>query len=178
MLNSLPKDHRLSSAVPRVTVVIPTYNYARYVPEAVESVLAQSFDELEVVVVDDGSTDETADILRPFDEQIRYIRQEHRGLAATARNTGIRAALGRHVAFLDSDDLWLPEKVSLQVARLDSEPAVGLVYGEALLFHEVSPATVIPHSRSGPASVREDLAVARPAERHPLPDAHGEAEAV
>ncbi len=133
----------MASAAPRVSAVIPTRNYARYVGEAVESVLAQSFTELEIVVVDDGSTDETADVLRAFGERIRYIRQEHRGLAAT-RNTGIGAARGRYVAFLDADDLWLPEKVSLQVARLDSEPAVGLVYSEAILF------PVTPHSHWAP----------------------------
>jgi len=135
--------------VPRVSVVIPTYNYARYVPEAIDSVLAQSFEGLEVIVVDDGSTDRTAEILRAFGGQLRDIRQEHRGLSA-ARNTGIRAARGQYVAFLDSDDLWLPEKVSLQVARLDAEPEVGLVYGEALFFDDSTPATLTPHSHFGP----------------------------
>jgi glycosyltransferase involved in cell wall biosynthesis len=136
---------RDQSTIPRVSVVIPTYNYARYVPEAVDSVLAQSFEELEVIVVDDGSTDKTAEILRSFGEQIRNIRQEHCGLSA-ARNTGIRAARGQYVAFLDSDDLWLPEKVSLQIARLDAEPEVGLVYCETLLFDDSAPATLILHS--------------------------------
>lgn len=136
---------RDQSTIPRVSVVIPTYNYARYVPEAINSVLAQSFEELEVIVVDDGSTDKTVEILRAFSGQIRNIRQEHRGLSA-ARNTGIRAARGQYVAFLDSDDLWLPEKVSLQVARLDAEPEVGLVYCEALLFDDSAPATLTLHS--------------------------------
>ena len=134
----------MSPTAPRVSAIIPTYDYARYVGEAVESVLAQSFHELEILVVDDGSTDETADVLRAFGERIRCIRQEHRGLAA-ARNTGIRAARGRYVAFLDSDDLWLPEKVTLQVARLEAEPAVGLVYSEAILFQEGSPTTETLH---------------------------------
>ena len=102
---------RDQSVILRVSVVIPTYNYARYVPEATDSVLAQSFDELEVIVVDAGSTDKTAEILRAFGGQLRDIRQERRGLSA-ARNTGIRAARGQYVAFLDSNDLWLPEKVS------------------------------------------------------------------
>ncbi len=140
---------RDQSVVPRVSVVIPTYNYARYVPEAVDSVLAQSFEELEVIVVDDGSTDQTAEILRAFGGQLRDIRQEHRGLSA-ARNTGIRAARGQYVAFLDSDDLWLPEKVSLQVARLDAEPEVGLVYGETLFFDDSTPATLTLHSHFAP----------------------------
>lgn len=138
----MPRD---LSTIPRVSVVIPTYNYARYIPEAIDSVLAQSFEELEVIVVDDGSTDKTAEILRAFSGQIRTICQEHRGLSA-ARNTGIRAARGLYVAFLDSDDLWLPEKVSLQVARLDAEPDVGLVYCETLLFDDSAPAKLTPHS--------------------------------
>src|SRR5215831_13288100 len=135
--STLLKGDSVGVSGPLVSAVIPTYNYARYVTGAVESVLAQSFDDLEIVVVDDGSTDETADTLRPFLDRIRYIRQGHRGLAA-ARNTGIRVARGPYVAFLDSDDLWLPEKVSVQIARLNGDPAVGLVYGEAVLFDEVS----------------------------------------
>ena len=73
---------RDQSVIPRVSVVIPTYNYARYLPEAIDSVLAQSFDHLEVIVVDDGSTDKTAEILRAFGGQLRHIHQEHRGLSA------------------------------------------------------------------------------------------------
>jgi len=129
---------------PRVSAIIPTYNYARYVAAAVESVLSQSFDDLEIVVVDDGSTDETRETLRHLSTRIRYVPQAHRGLAAT-RNAGIRVSRGRYLAFLDSDDLWLPDKVSMQVARLDAEPAVGLVYTEATLFNDESP-TEIPHS--------------------------------
>jgi len=128
---------------PRVSAIIPTYNYARYVAAAVESVLSQSFEDLEIVVVDDGSTDDTSDTLRPLGTRILYISQAHRGLAA-ARNLGIRVSRGRYVAFLDSDDLWLPDKVSMQVARLDAEPAVGLVYTEAALFNDES-RTETPH---------------------------------
>jgi glycosyltransferase involved in cell wall biosynthesis len=128
----------------RVSAIIPTYNYARYVAAAVESVLAQNFKDLEIVVVDDGSTDDTIDTLRPFAERIRYIPQAHRGLAA-ARNAGIRSSRGQYLAFLDSDDLWLPDKVSMQVGRLDVEAAVGLVYTEATLFNDKSP-TEISHS--------------------------------
>jgi glycosyltransferase involved in cell wall biosynthesis len=115
------------------------------VSDAVKSVLAQSFRDLEIVVVDDGSTDKTAEVLRPFRERIRYVVQEHRGLAA-ARNMGIRVARGRYVAFLDSDDLWLPDKISMQVSRMDADRAIGLVYGEAALFNEDSPPTVTLHS--------------------------------
>jgi glycosyltransferase involved in cell wall biosynthesis len=137
------------SVVPRVSVVIPTYNYAHYLPEAVDSVLAQSFDSVEIVVVDDGSTDKTTEVLRRFGGQVTYIRQVHRGLAV-ARNTGIRAARGQYIAFLDSDDLWIREKLSLQVARLDAERQVGLVYCETFLFDDATQATVGTHGDHSP----------------------------
>jgi glycosyltransferase involved in cell wall biosynthesis len=136
-------------AGPRVSAVIPTYNYARYVADAVESALAQCLPGLEVVVVDDGSTDATADVLRRFGGRIRYVRQENRGLSA-ARNTGIRVARGRYLAFLDSDDLWLPGKLSEQAAWLDAEPEVGLVYGEALIVDERSTEEPTLHSHWAP----------------------------
>lgn len=91
-----------------VSVVIPAYNYARYLGEAIDSVLAQTYREFEIIVVDDGSTDETAEVARGYGERIRYIHQENAGLSA-ARNTGIRAARYSFVAFLDADDLWKPE---------------------------------------------------------------------
>ena len=91
-----------------VTVVIPAYNYARYLPQAIDSVLKQDYSSFEVVVVDDGSTDNTADVVAQYGQQVRYIQQTNAGLAA-ARNTGIRAAQHNYVAFLDADDQWLPE---------------------------------------------------------------------
>ena len=99
---------------PLVSVVIPTYNYGRFVCEAVDSALAQTWPNLEVIVVDDGSTDDTKERLKPYGNRIRYIYQENRGLSG-ARNTGIREAAGDHVAFLDSDDLWTPKKIEAQM---------------------------------------------------------------
>src|SRR5918996_212462 len=119
----------------KVSVVIPTYNYGRYLPEAVESVLHQTFPDLEVIVVDDGSTDDTRELIGRFGDKVCYIYQRNQGLPA-ARNTGIRAARGEYVGFLDSDDLWLPGKLALQVPRLDSRQAVGLVYADALFFSD------------------------------------------
>lgn len=97
-----------------VSVVIPTYNYGRYVTEAVDSVLGQSHTNREVIVVDDGSTDDTRERLMRYGGSIRYIYQENRGLSA-ARNTGIRNAKGQWIAFLDSDDLWHPRKLEIQL---------------------------------------------------------------
>ncbi|MBY0522433.1 MAG: glycosyltransferase family 2 protein [Gemmataceae bacterium] len=109
-----------------ISVVIPTYNYGRFVTEAVDSVLAQSYAPREVIVVDDGSTDDTPDRLAPYRARIRYIRQDNQGLSA-ARNTGIRLAQGTFVALLDSDDLWHPRKLEFQMRYLTRHPEVMLL---------------------------------------------------
>lgn len=111
---------------PLVTAVIPTYNYARFVARAVESVLGQTYPAIECVVVDDGSRDETPQVLEQFGSRIRVIRQPNRGLSA-ARNTGIAAASGPYVAFLDSDDCWYPEKIERQMALIRSAAELGCV---------------------------------------------------
>ncbi len=119
----------LKSQSPQVTVVIPTYQRAHVLREAIDSVWAQTYQNIEIVVVDDGSTDGTREILAGYGEQVRYIYQENRGQSA-ARNAGIRAAQGDLIAFLDSDDVWLPEKLALQVPLFDRDPEVGLVYSD------------------------------------------------
>ncbi|MEZ6057534.1 MAG: glycosyltransferase family A protein [Planctomycetaceae bacterium] len=111
---------------PLVSVVIPSFNHARFVTEAVDSVLAQTNCRLEIIVVDDGSTDNTRDVLAPYSSQIRYIYQENRGLPG-ARNTGIRAATGEWVAVLDSDDTWHPQKTERQLAAVAQHPEVDVV---------------------------------------------------
>ncbi len=103
-----------------VSVIIPTYNRRRFVVDAVESVLAQNIDRTEVIVVDDGSTDGTQDILKPYMNAIRYIYQENCGVSA-ARNRGVRESRGDLLAFLDSDDLWRPGKLRTQIDRVSSE---------------------------------------------------------
>lgn len=100
---------------PLVTAVIPTYNCGRFAIEAVESACAQTYPRMEVVLIDDGSTDDTAERLRPYSGRVRYIRQENRGLSA-ARNAGIAAAQGEWIALLDSDDVWHPDKTRVQMA--------------------------------------------------------------
>ncbi len=106
---------------PTVSVIIPTYNRGWVLGEAVESVLAQDYADYELIVVDDGSTDATESVLQPYEERIRIFRQKNRGVSA-ARNTGIRAASGMLIAFLDSDDLWLPAKLGHQVAFFQQHP--------------------------------------------------------
>jgi glycosyltransferase involved in cell wall biosynthesis len=111
-----------------VSVVIPSYNYGRYVVGAVDSALAQTHAPLEVIVVDDGSTDDTRQRLEPYADRIRYIHQKNQGLPA-ARNTGIRAARGRWVALLDADDLWHRQKTEVQLSALRQFPDAGLIGG-------------------------------------------------
>jgi len=113
--------------MPAVSVIIPTYNQAHFVAQAVESALAQTHPDVETIVVDDGSTDGTPSVLAAFGDAIRTIRQENKGLPA-ARNAGFRASRGEYVLFLDSDDVILPEKLARHVALLEAEPRFGLTY--------------------------------------------------
>ena len=99
---------------PRVSVIIPTYNRGWTLQAAMDSVLAQTYLDFELIVVDDGSSDDTAEILAAYGPEVKRIRQANAGVSA-ARNTGIRAARGELVAFLDSDDRWLPDKLKVQV---------------------------------------------------------------
>jgi glycosyltransferase involved in cell wall biosynthesis len=110
-----------------VSVIIPTYNHAAFLPEALENVFAQTCSPLEIIVVDDGSTDETAEVLRAYEGRIRVLSQANRGVAA-ARNAAAAVASGELLALLDADDAWLSTKLERQVARLDSEPEIGLVH--------------------------------------------------
>lgn len=113
---------------PCVSVVMPVYNVEAYVAEAIQSVLAQTFTDFELIIVDDGGSDASLEICRSFrDPRISIVSQRNRGLAG-ARNTGIAAARGEYVALLDSDDRWLPEKLMLHVIHLDNAPAIGVSY--------------------------------------------------
>ena len=111
-----------------VTAVIATYNYGRFVTQAVESVLAQTYGNLEVIVVDDGSDDDTRELLAPYTDRIRYIYQKNQSVAA-ARNTGIRAASGDLIAFLDADDIWHPQKIEVQMRYLADHPEEAVEMG-------------------------------------------------
>jgi glycosyltransferase involved in cell wall biosynthesis len=116
--------------VPAVTVIIPTYNRADLLPIAVRSVLGQTFQDFEILIVDDGSTDDTPATCRQFtDSRVRYIRHSSNKGIAAGRNTGVRNAQGRLIAFLDDDDEWLPSKLQQQVDVLcNSSRSVGAVY--------------------------------------------------
>lgn len=118
----------------QVSVVIPTYNRASYVTLAIESVLAQSYQDCEIVVVDDGSTDGTRDVLEPYRDRIRYLYQDNNGVSS-ARNAGIEEAKGKWIAFLDSDDEWLPDKLEIQMQQAQNYPHVCLHVANMLLIN-------------------------------------------
>jgi glycosyltransferase involved in cell wall biosynthesis len=117
-----------------VSVVIPVRDGERYVAEAVESVLAQTLPGVEPIVVDDGSEDGTPEILRSLGAGVRVVRQERTG-AAAALNRGVGLARGGLLAFLDADDLWVPDKLALQTAALERRPGLDLVFGHVRQFH-------------------------------------------
>ena len=117
---------------PLVSVIIPVYNYDRYLGEAIESVISQTHQHLEVIVVDDGSTDQSAEVARSFAERrVRYCYQDHSGIGP-ARNTGVELAQGDFIAFLDADDRWPLEKLELQLRAFESDPALEMVFGQAV----------------------------------------------
>jgi len=114
--------------LPKVSVIIPAYNCASYLPTAIESVLAQTYTDWEVLLVDDGSTDDTEKIVTPYLDRIRYMKQSNKGLPG-ARNAGIRASKGEYIALLDGDDSWLPTKLEQQMPRF-RDREVGIVYSD------------------------------------------------
>lgn len=118
-----------------ISVIIPAYNSERYIAEAVRSVVAQTYVPQEIIVVDDGSSDGTARALDPFRSSIHYIYQNNRGEPA-ARNTGMREAKSDYIAFLDADDVWVPEKLELQMAYLAAHPEYSFVYSDMSTFDE------------------------------------------
>jgi glycosyltransferase involved in cell wall biosynthesis len=120
---------------PLVSVVIPVFNGERFLREAVQSVLDQQYAPLEIIIVDDGSTDGTATVARSLPEAVRYLHQPNQGPAA-ARNRGIEQAQGGLIAFADADDLWPPAKLELQLPYLINDPGVEIVMGRVQLLSE------------------------------------------
>ena len=147
----------------KVSVVIPTYNRAEYVCVAIESVLCQDHKCFEVIVVDDGSTDSTREQLSRFSHAVRYIYQPNQGVSV-ARNTGITAARGEWVAFLDSDDEWLPGKLSFQMEALSARPDLVAHVVNALTVHVDGRVMDLFSYRGWPFAGRESGIIGRPLE--------------
>jgi glycosyltransferase involved in cell wall biosynthesis len=134
---------------PLVSVIVTAYNHEQYIADTIQSVLGQTFRDYEVIVVDDGSTDGTAEQVAAFTDRVRYLRQENQGVAGS-RNTGIRAARGQLLTFLDGDDLWEPEKLAEHVAAAGDHPRSGVIVvdgvqfsGAAILHESLFPPEVV-----------------------------------
>ena len=121
--------------MPQVSVLIIAYNKAGTLAAAIESVLRQTYSDFEILVIDDGSTDDTAERVKPYQDRIRFIRKPNGG-TGSARNLGIAEARGRYVAFLDGDDLWLPKKLEIQMAAFEREPQILAVQCSAYCVDE------------------------------------------
>lgn len=125
---------KILGGIPKVSVVVPTYNRSAFLRQAIQSVMDQTCQDIEILVVDDGSIDDTASVITGFgDQRIVYIHQENTGRSA-ARNRGLAQARGEYVAFLDDDDFYLPNKLAIQAAYLDSHGEIGLVAGGAQII--------------------------------------------
>ncbi len=126
--------------MPTVSVIIPTYNHANYVAESIESVLSQTYKDYELIIVNDGSPDDTEEVLQPYIHrgQIRYICQENQG-QASARNRGLSECQGKYVAFLDDDDLWPMDKLQWQVEYLEANSQCNVVGGAVVMLDNNSP---------------------------------------
>ncbi|MEX0726737.1 MAG: glycosyltransferase [Planctomycetaceae bacterium] len=122
---------------PTVSVVIATYNYGRFLKESIDSVLAQTLTDYEIIVIDDGSTDDTSEVIRPYleHEKISYHLTDHVG-QPRAKNAGIQRARGRFVAFLDADDSWYPDKLEKQLALFGDDKELGVTHTQRLLMNE------------------------------------------
>lgn len=119
----------------KVSVIVPTYNRASLIARAVDSILAQTFKDFEVIIIDDGSKDNTKEVLKPYEGKIKYIYQNNGGISK-ARNRGIQESSGTYIAFLDSDDYWAPEKLAVQAKVLDENRNVGIVYARMPIVNE------------------------------------------
>ncbi len=136
------------SALPTVSAVIPAYNAADTIERALNSVYAQTYENtIEVIVVDDGSTDNTVEVIRNKFPDVTLIEQENQGNAG-ARNTGVAAATGEYIAFLDADDEWLPEKTAVQVSMVQRHPGIALLTAAAMVAGRTPPPSRAPREAS------------------------------
>lgn len=137
---------------PLVSAIIPNYNYARYVGEAVESALGQTYPNIEVIVVDDGSTDNSLEVLEQYRDRIKIIEQKNSGVCV-ARNRGVAESTGEYIAFLDADDVWLPEKIAVQMNEFEEAPEAAFANcGMQLIDLDGKPLGSLVEGKSGNVS--------------------------
>ena len=134
------KQDITSARFPKVSVIIPAYNASSYIKESLDSAFAQSFQDFEVIVVNDGAPDtpQLETVLQPYLERIVYVKQQNRGVSA-ARNVGVHRSRGELIAFLDADDIWLPQYLEVQVTFLDNHPGAVAVISDVIRFGESAP---------------------------------------
>lgn len=136
----MEKDRKLFGSIsdmPKISLVLPTYNMARYIPESISSVMSQTFQDYELIIIDDGSTDDTQGIVQQYLQHTRiiYIKKEHGG-PASARNRGLQIARGEYIAFLDADDIYARDKLEKQIHIMDTHPIVDIVYTSERYFYD------------------------------------------
>lgn len=119
-----------------ISVIIPTYNCAQYLPKAIESVLNQKFKNYEIIVIDDGSQDSTKNVIKHYQKYIQYVYYQENHGVSYARNIGIKKAQGKYIAFLDADDLWLSDKLKIQIECFEKYPEIGLVFSDVIVLDE------------------------------------------
>ncbi len=144
---------------PKVSIIIPTYNCARYLPQAIESVRRQNLTNWELIIVDDGSTDKTSEIIKPYisDRRIKYFFQQKRGLPA-ARNKGLNHSLGEYIQFLDADDQIHAKKLEVQICYLTQKEDVDVVLSDYAFFKDEDPETLIkPPPRKSTGDIKADI---------------------
>jgi glycosyltransferase involved in cell wall biosynthesis len=119
-----------------VSVIVPVYNCEQFLPQALNSVLNQTYQSIEIIVVDDGSTDGSQAVAKGFDNpRIRYLYQQNSGIGA-ARNMGVRISSGKFFAFLDADDLWVPDKLAIQIEQFHTDISLDMVFGHVIQFQD------------------------------------------
>jgi glycosyltransferase involved in cell wall biosynthesis len=146
----------LKQKVEKVSVVIPSYNYGQFIGAAIESVLAQSYPIAEIIVIDDGSTDKTEQIVKKFDNKVHYIKQKNSGVCA-ARNNGVKISRGDFIAFLDADDSWHPQKIEKQMNKFQSDSEIGLVHCGMREFDSETNKTIRLHLEGSEGWVAKDI---------------------
>jgi glycosyltransferase involved in cell wall biosynthesis len=138
------------NAGPLVSVVVPAYNAEKFLAEAIDSILAQTHTNTEIIIVNDGSTDRTAVVAEGYGDRVKLIHRENGGIGP-ARNTGIEQVTGEFIALLDADDIWEPQKLAQQLALLEAEPEVAMVFGQMVQFASEGPALPEELAKAAPA---------------------------